>query len=328
MDKHIPIKKLTNKEHKRKYKPWITSGILTSISRKNKLYNRYSKIKDEHRKKQIFEEYKILRNTVNELIKISKKSYYQAYFTEHKDNIQKVWQGIKEISNIKSKNYNSPSCIELNNNCTTNPVEICNGFNNYFSNIADDILKRRKYDGNKHFTEYLDNPSENSFAYEPCNEVEISYVISQLSVTKASGPNGIPTKILKMISQEISSPLCKIINTCITTGNHPELLKMVNVFPIFKKGSRLLVSNYRPISLLSNLNKNFEKIIFKRVSGFVEKNDILFTNQFGFRSKHSTTHALINITEKIREALDQDKVACGIFVDLQKAFDTQPRNLT
>ena len=97
---------------------------------------------------------------------------------------------------------------------------------------------------------------------------------------------------------------------------------MVNVVPIFKKGSRLLVSNYRPISLLSNLNKIFEKIIFKRVSSFVEKNDILFSQQFGFRSKHSTTHALVNITEKIRSALDQDKVACGIFVDLQKAFNT------
>ena len=73
---------------------------------------------------------------------------------------------------------------------------------------------------------------------------------------------------------------------------------------------------------MSNLNKFFEKIIFKRVSSFVEKNNTLFSHQFGFRSKHSTTHALINITEKIREALDQKKVACGIFVDLQKAFDT------
>ena len=322
MDKHFPIKRLTNKEHKRKYKPWITSGILTSISRKNKLYKKYSKTKDEHRKKQIFEEYKIIRNLVNELTRKSKKSYYQAYFTEHKDNIQKVWQGIKEISNLKSKSFNSPSCIELDNKCTTDPVEICNGFNNYFANIADDILKRRKYDGNGHFTDYLENPTANSFAYEPCDVAEILFEISQLVVTKASGPNGIPTKILKMIGNEISPPLCKIINTCITSGNHPELLKMVNVVPIFKKGSRLIVSNYRPISLLSNLNKIFEKIIFKRVSSFVEKNDILFSHQFGFRSKHSTTHALVSITEKIKSALDNDKVACGIFVDLQKAFDT------
>ena len=65
-----------------------------------------------------------------------------------------------------------------------------------------------------------------------------------------------------------------------------------------------------------------KKIIFKRVYNFIEKNEILYPLQYGFRSKHSNTHALINITEKIRSALDHNKVSCGIFVDLQKAFDT------
>ena len=125
-----------------------------------------------------------------------------------------------------------------------------------------------------------------------------------------------------MISKEISSPLSKIYNIAVMTGTHPEKLKLVNVIPIYKKGSRLLVSNYRPISLLSNLNKIFEKINYKRVYSFIERNECLYTFQFGFRAKHSTTHALINITEKIRSALDQNKVSCGIFVDLQKAFDT------
>ena len=62
----------------------------------------------------------------------------------------------------------------------------------------------------------------------------------------------------------------KIINISITTGCHPEKLKLVNAIPIFKKGSRLMVSNYRPISLLSNLNKIFEKIIYKRIYNFIE----------------------------------------------------------
>ena len=154
-------------------------------------------------------------------------------------------------------------------------------------------------------------------------QVKLMQLLSNyVSITKASGPNGIPTKILQMISKEISPPLSKICNMAITTGTHPKKLKLVNVLPIYKKGSRLLVSNYRPISLLSNLNKIFEKIIFKRVYNFIEKNEILYPPQYGFRSKHSTTHALINITEKVRSALDHNKVSCGIFVDLQKAFDT------
>ena len=125
-----------------------------------------------------------------------------------------------------------------------------------------------------------------------------------------------------MIVNEISSPLSKIINIAISTGVHPEKLKLVNAIPIFKKGSRLIISNYRPISLLSNLNKIFEKIMFKRIYSFIEINKILYPLQFGFRTKHSTNHALVCITERIRNSLDNNKVACGVFVDLQKAFDT------
>ena len=81
-------------------------------------------------------------------------------------------------------------------------------------------------------------------------------------------------------------------------------------------------SNYRPISLLSNLNKILQKLMFMRVHSFLDKENIIYKQQFGVRPKHSTTHAIISITEKIREALDKGKFACGVFVDLQKAFDT------
>ena len=109
---------------------------------------------------------------------------------------------------------------------------------------------------------------------------------------------------------------------CLSTGIHPEKFKIVHVIPIYKKGSRLLVSNYRPISLLSNLNKILEKIMHKRIYLFLEKYELLFDLQFGFRTGYSTSHALIHMTETIRAALDAGYVTCGIFVDFQKAFDT------
>ena len=105
-------------------------------------------------------------------------------------------------------------------------------------------------------------------------------------------------------------------------GTHPKLLKSAKVIPIFKKGSKLETSNYRPISLLSNLNKILEKLMFTRTYSFLENNHLLYKLQFGFHQKHSTNHALVDITETIRKALDNGKFACGIFTDLQKAFDT------
>ena len=132
----MPLKKLSNKEYKRMYKPWITNGIVNSISRKNKLFNKYTKTKDNAQKIMYFEEYKILCNTINELLRISKKAHYESFFIEHNNNIKKVWQGIKEIVNIKSKNLNNPTCIEINNRIITDPQMICNSFNDYFVNIA------------------------------------------------------------------------------------------------------------------------------------------------------------------------------------------------
>ena len=120
-----------------------------------------------------------------------------------------------------------------------------------------------------------------------------------------------------MLNLILSIPLSKIYNICIKTGKQPEQLKLAHAIPIFKKGSRLLVSNYRPISLLSNLNKILEKIMHTRIYSFLEKYELLYSLQFGFRTKYSTTHALIHMTETIRAALDSGQVTCGIFVDFQ-----------
>ena len=120
----------------------------------------------------------------------------------------------------------------------------------------------------------------------------------------------------------------EIINMSFATGVYPDLLKIAKVIPIFKnKGDQLLVTNYRPISLLSNINKIFEKLIYSRIVSFLNLHNCIYEFQFGFRANHSTNHALISLTEQIREALDNSNFACGIFIDLQKAFDTVDHNI-
>ena len=264
---------------------------------------------------------------MTDLIRKRKQNFYRDYFTENNNNLRKIWIGIKEIINVKSKNLNSINCISVENKLITNSKDIANSFNTYFSNIAENLLNERTYHGNKTFDEYLNNPLPNSFAFRPCDENEIKIIISQLNSNKSIGPNGIPTKILQIIKSIIAKPLSMIYNTSIISGQYIEKLKIAKAIPTFKKGSRLVISNYRPISLLSNLNKIMEKLIFNRLYDFLETFDCLYKSQYGFRSKHSTTHALINITENIRSALDSKKLVCGIFVDLQKAFDTVNHNI-
>ena len=85
---------------------------------------------------------------------------------------------------------------------------------------------------------------------------------------------------------------------------------------------RSKLSNYRPISLLSIFSKIFEKLMYQRFYNFLERRESLFNLQFGFRSGHSTDHALVNLTENIRSSLDNNSFGCGIFIDFKKAFDT------
>ena len=85
------------------------------------------------------------------------------------------------------------------------------------------------------------------------------------------------------------------------TGVFPSVLKTAKVVPVFKKDSKLNYSNYRPISLLSNIEKI---LMYKRLYTFLNNNNIFYNLQFGFRQQYSTSHVLINITDIIRKALD------------------------
>jgi hypothetical protein len=322
LEKHMPLRKMTQREFKQKYKPWISNAILNKIADKNKILKKYIKCKNELRKSELLSQFKNIKNDITNMTRAGKKTYYQKYFTDNKNNLQKVWKGIKEIINIKSQNFDHPTCLKVGDLNITDPTAISNSFNDYFTSIADDILKKRKYNGNKSFRDFLSNRLLENFAFEECDENEIKSIISSLNPNKSSGPNSIPTFILQLLAEEISSPLAKISNLSFTTGKHPDILKISKTIPIFKKGSRLLVSNYRPISLLSNLNKILEKMVHTRIYKFFEDYQCIYFLQFGFRKKHSTNHALIDITETIRQALDNKKFACGVFVDLQKAFDT------
>ena len=322
LDKYMPLKKVSKKEFKRRFKPWISNEILFKIDTKNSVFKKYVNCKVADQKTVLNNEYKKLKNDITTLTRAAKKAYYKKYFTENKKNLQKIWKGIKEVINIKSKNFDQPTCIQNGDETITDPTKIANQFNGYFASIAEEILKKRKFKGTKSFKDYLSNPLCNSFVFHECDETEIRSIITSLCVSKASGPNSVPPNILHLLKQDISNPLCIIFNLSFATGQHPDILKIAKTIPVFKKGSRLLVSNYRPISLLSNLNKIIEKLVFSRLNKFLDEFNCIYSLQFGFRAKHSTNQALIDITENIRRALDNQNVACGIFVDLQKAFDT------
>ena len=146
-------------------------------------------------------------------------------------------------------------------------------------------------------------------------------IISSLNSSKVSAPNSIPYRVLFLLQNEISKQLANLFNLSFMNCIFFSVLKTEKVVPVFKEDSKLDYSNYRPISLLSNIEKILEKLMYKRLYTFLNNNNI-YNLQFGFRQQYSTSHALINIIENIRKALDDRDIGCGAFVELQKAFDT------
>ena len=145
----------------------------------------------------------------------------------------------------------------------------------------------------------------------PTDKNEIP-LISSLDSHKLSGPNSIPVKILKLLKNDISQQLSDIFNMSFSTGQFPSVLKIAKVIPIHKKQSRVDYTNYRPISLLSNIEKIIEKLMYKRLSNFLDINNLIYSLQFVFQPKYSTTHTLINLTESIRQSLDEGSFGCRL----------------
>ena len=243
------------------------------------------------------------------------------FLNKKKNDLKKTWIGIKEIISDKQQNKHVISCIQNKDKLITDTKEIANTFNNFFIDIPKKI-DEKIIKTNTSIYKYLQEPNLNSFYFTPTTPDEIQKIISKMDHKKAIGPYSIPTKILKLIKKEISVPLSSIINLSFETGIFPTKLRSGIVIPVHKRESYLLCNNYRPITLLSNISKIFEKITYKRLYSFLEANNCLYSQQYGFRNSHSTNHALIEITEKIRKSIDQEEFSCGIFLDFQKAFDT------
>lgn len=167
------------------------------------------------------------------------------------------------------------------------------------------------------------NPPPSGSNTENTDISEVKEYIRLLKNNKAPGLDGINSIILKNMPELFYEILSKIFNCCLINGYFPPAFKRSKVIPIPKKGKDpKLPTSYRPISILSLLDKVFEKIIHKRLVNFADQNSIINHQQFGFRREHSTVHQVKRVVNFI-EANKKNRKSTGIiFLDIEKAFDT------
>ena len=322
IDQYMPLIEMTQQEIKLNSKPWINKEILNMINEREKLYKMYIKTKNQVLKEQFHEKYKKLRNDIRELTRKSQKEYLQEYFSKNIKNIKNTWKGIKSVIKINTSNRSQPSSLLVNKKLVSEPPLVAETFNEYFTTIAEKLQNKIKHVP-KHFSSFLQNSNPHNFFIMPTNVTQVINRINDLNSSKSLGPYSTPTDIFHLIKLNVAEPLTEIINLSFEEGVYIDQLKIAKVVAIFKeKGCNMDCTNYRPISLLSNINKIIEKLMHERIYSFLEKHKCIYELQFGFRSKHSTGHALTDLTEAIRKAMDESSFAVGVFIDLQKAFDT------
>ncbi len=316
--RHAPLKKLNRKEIKRKLNPWISKEILKLLKIRDRLFKRKKREPDNST---VVDAYKKMRNKVSRELRKSKDAYYKKYFESHSNDIKKTWEGIRKVINTGKPIGYGIAQLNIKGKIIDNPKDIAESANNFFVNVGPETEKKIPKAGNITPTKFLRNRNVANLIIAHISEDEILKIINSLPL-KGTGPASIPLRLLKLVANVIVIPLCRIINVSFSSGVFPDALKIAKVLALHKGGPTDDLNNYRPISLLSVFDKIIEKIMHKKVYDFLDEHDILFINQFGFRKKSSTILALLDITERIRESLDNGKYGCGVFIDLKKAFDT------
>ena len=314
----FPLVRISRKAFKDKL--WVTKGIRISSAHKNRLYRDWLKQRTTQRELK----YKNYRNCFRKVSKMAITSYYRDFFQSNANNAKKIWTQINTLCsfNVKKNGNKSPlTHLNIDNKVVNNPTEMANGLNDYFCNIGSGLaskLGKAKHD----FAYYMGSSLENSIYCEEINREELISVIQGLNPRKSPGYDQISPLLIKDNVDNFVQPLLMIYNLSLTTGKVPVGMKVAKVIPLFKKGDRSIMTNYRPISLLSVFVKILEKLIYSRVMNFLKKYSVLYKYQFGFRKGYSTNLALIDIIDAINMSLDNDEYVVGIFCDLQKAFDT------
>ena len=310
-DKHAPIVEVRVKGNQ---PAWFNDEIL-SLCKDRDVYKAKAQKSNSPAD---WKTYRDIRNQTNNTIKQVKKNYYSDTIKENRNDGKKLWKVLKSI--LPSKAHQTVKEIAEDDQVISEPKKIADCFNTYFINVGQNLAEA--FNGNTSDTLEPPKYSGGTLSFSCIEEEFVRNQLLKLSVGKATGIDGLNSRLLRAGAHQIARPLTFIMNLTITTGIIPPEWKTAIVTPIFKAGSKKECSNYRPISVLPVVSKILERAIHDQLYHHLSENNLLTSTQSGFRPKHSTLTAAIDVTDYILSNMDNGDLTGAVFLDLKKAFDT------
>lgn len=285
------LKRKLNKTHN-KAKQNNTSASWAKFRLDRNFYNReVTRVKEE------FEQNNITKLNSND---ITHKTYFKM---------------AKEIFG-KTNDTNIPSLINDASKIITDDLEKANVLNNFF-------VKASNIDSSDAILPELNDPIPGITLLNNIviTEQEVGDQIKLLDPSKSFGPDEISPVFIKSSGESLIKPLTRLYNISLASSKFPNMWKVANVLPLYKKGEKTSPNNYRPVSLLCILSKIFEKIVFKHLYNHFRDNFLISVWQSGFLPGSSTVTQLVELHYQFCHAISQNKEVRIVFLDITKAFD-------
>ena len=311
-EKIIRQKTLNNK--------WLSSSLLKDLKLKNRLFAK----KLKYPTKKNIDLYHAQLKKVERDKKSDKRKYFRDELEKYNNNIKKKWDVLREII-LNKRKVDEINSITHEDSMITDKTKMSKIFVDYFKNIGSSLASKFQDISNRTFKRWLYRSPRPPEAYKipeiyPC---DVENVIEHIDTSKGAGVDEISPKLLKEGKNELMFHLTNLFNISISAGQFPHCHKLARCVPIFKRnGESTLVSNYRPISIITSIGKLLEKLIAGSFTEYLERNKIICEQQHGFRKHRNVQTALLDFTTSISDTLDKNNKAIGIFLDLSKAFDT------
>ena len=347
LELHAPLKKRYVRANQGSFMNKKSSKEIMKRSRlRNKFLNSKSDIDRKAYNKQ--------RNYCASLIRREKKEFFSKLNTADISDNKVFWNKIKPLFTDKIKSKSKITLIEKELNKDSNEIisekiisndnDVAETFNKFFVNIVPNLKIPTNHDFEINFkvtgdpivdaiNKYENHPSiimiknknKTQFSFTVVEYDDILKKVKKLNTSKATQQSDIPTKILRENDEFFARFFHENFNLCIDVDIFPSDLKIADVTPAYKKKSKYSKDNYRPVSILSNISKIYERCIYDQMEKYFD--DILSKYQCGFRKGYSAQHFLMSLIEKWKESVDSGGAFGALLTDLSKAFDCLPHDL-